>query len=422
MTKFSYKAKDSRGKERLGEMEGESKKVIKTKLREIKLQPITVEVLIPEGQHPALSETPIIGNFVYKDGYGNIQIALGSSAPTTQDLVVFTKQLATMINSGIPLIQGLSILLKQQTSRSFVKALAKVQNDVENGVTLSDAMGQFPEIFDSLYIAMIQAGEESGNLDLILSKLVVYIEKAATVKSQVKSAMAYPVGVLILAFVIVTGLLVFVVPTFAQQFSESGKELPGITQMIIDASNFLSNNWYFLLGSLIIFFIVFKIWLGSVNGRSTFDKWILKAPVVGPVLKKIAVGRFCSTMSSMLTSGVNLLDALKICASSAGNKTIEVFIESVRTALEEGDKFSTPLSKGDLFPDMVVSMVEVGEATGALDEMLEKISVFYEEEVDSAIQTMLSLIEPIMIVFIGGVVGFIVVAMYLPVFDMAGTM
>jgi len=325
-----------------------------------------------------------------------------------------------MLNSGVPMIQALGILAKQQASKGFRKALKQIQITIENGATLSDAMGVHPNIFDNLYVAMVEAGEASGNLDSILIKLVTYIEKAAKIKGQVKSAMMYPIIVVFVAIVVIAGLLAFVVPTFAQQYADTGRTLPALTQMVIDFSDNFVQNWYLYFGSLVAMVLGFRFWVGTSRGRIIFDAMILKAPGIGVLLQKIAVGRFCSTMSSMLTSGVNLLEALSICAASSGNKTIEEFILSVKSGLEKGDTFSDTLSKGTLFPEMVISMVTVGESTGALDEMLTKVSDFYEEEVDLAVQTLLSMIEPIMIVIIGGLVGFIVIAMYMPVFEMAG--
>ena len=228
--------------------------------------------------------------------------------------------------------------------------------------------------------------------------------------------------VVVFALLVVTGLLLFVVPAFTKQFTDSGKALPGITQFVVEMSSFMELYWSHIFGSIAFFSVVFVLWKKTPKGEIIFDEYILKAPVVGPLLSKIVVGRFCSTLSSMLASGVNLIEALSICATTAGNKKIELFIQDVRTGIEGGSQLSEPLSEGGLFPDMVISMVSVGEATGQIDEMLEKISIFYEEEVDTAIQTMLAMIEPIMIVGIGGIIGFIVLAMYLPIFDLATTM
>ena len=267
---------------------------------------------------------------------------------------------------------------------------------------------------------MVRAGEASGNLDAILQQLVSYIERAAKIVSQIKSAMTYPTLVVIVAIGVITALLAFVVPAMAANFEGSGNELPALTVTIMDLSDMVINNWMEIIGVAIFAFSCFVLWKKTEKGEKQFDHMVLKTPVIGSVLKKIVVGRFCNTMASMLNSGVNLLEALDICASSSGNKVVEDFVLSVRNNVEKGEKFSEPLRKGGLFPEMVVSMISVGEETGKLDEMLEKVSDFYEEEVDIAVAAMLSLIEPILIVGIGGVVAVILLAMYLPMFEMAG--
>ena len=421
MAIFSYRVRDRYGKIRIGEITASTKKDARHQLSRRRVRIISVRLKKRGGAgNDAAEEQPILGDMVYRDPNGNIQISLGSELPTVKELIVFTRQFSTMLNSGVAMIQALGILSRQQTSRVFRRALFQIRINIENGSSLSDAIATQPRIFDSLYVAMVEAGEASGNLDTILIKLVTYIEKAAKIRGQIKSAMMYPVVVVIVAIAVISGLLAFVVPTFAQQYADNGRELPGLTQLVIDLSENFIENWHILFGLLGGFVLLFRFWFRTEGGRKIFDAAILKVPGIGVLLQKIAVGRFCSTMSSMLTSGVNLLDALSICATSSGNKTIEAFILSVREGLEKGASFSDTLSKGSLFPEMVISMVTVGESTGALDEMLTKVSNFYEEEVDLAVQALLSMIEPIMIVFIGGLVGFIVVAMYLPVFEMAG--
>jgi type IV pilus assembly protein PilC len=417
MAEFKYKAKDSRGKVKTGVISAASKKQAKDQLTRMRLKSV---VLTASKLDDVDEPKSFFEKIFVKDSKGRVQIQIGSGPKlTTKDLIVFTKQFATMINSGVALIQALHILGSQQRVPSFGKALRSISAAVENGAKLSDALEAYPKIFDTLYCALVRAGEASGNLDTILIKLTTYIEKAAKIKSQVKSAMMYPLIVVVVAGTVVAGLLIFVVPTFAKQYTDEGKPLPEITQVVVDASNFLVDSWYMILGAMIGASFLFRFWVRTEKGRAIFDQYILKAPGIGELLRKIAVGRFCSTMSTMLTSGVNILDALTICAASSGNKTIEKFVLNVRSKIEQGTKFSEPLAEGDLFPNMVVSMVAVGEQTGAMDEMLIKVSDFYEEEVDLAVETVLSMIEPIMIVTIGGIVGFIVIAMYMPVFDMA---
>ena len=417
MAEFKYKAQDHTGRTKKGSVQASSKAAAKAQLRKMRLHPLVVKATKLEDAGNG-DNTPIIGNYVYKDPDGRIQIQLTESKPSTKDLVIFTKQFAVMINSGVPLIQALYLLGKQQRLPAFGRVLLRVANAVENGATLSDGLEAYPKIFDNLYVAMVRAGEASGNLDSILLKLVTYIEKAAKIKSQVKSALMYPTVVVFVAVIVVTGLLVFVVPTFAEQYSEQGQELPDLTALVISLSNGLVASWHLLFAACATVIGAINVYRKTESGEVWFDSLLLKIPGIGQLLKKISVGRFCSTMAAMLTAGVNMLEALSICAASSGNKIIERFVNKVKINIEQGEKFSEPLGEGNLIPPMVVSMVAVGEATGALDDMLVKVSEFYEDEVDLAVKTLVSMIEPIMIVGIGSIVGFIVIAMYLPVFDM----
>ncbi len=420
MATFIYKAKDYQGKVREGEIKSRNRSMASSRLKNMRFKIVSLSMKIEPGTE-FLYEEKIIGSYVYKDVDGNIQINLSSDKPTAKDIIIFTKQLATMLASGVELIKSIEVILKQQKSKELRIALFKCLKKIEAGSSLSEAFREQGHIFDSLYIAMLSAGEQSGKLDVILLKLVSYIERSEKVKSQVKSAMYYPAGVLAISLVVVSGLLVYVVPTFAEQFKDSGKELPVLTQFILDLSNYFTLYWLHFVTVFIAAFLYFRTWNKSDKGKQKFDSILLQLPYFGPMLKKVSIGRFCSTLSSMLSSGVNLLGALTICASSAGNKVIEKFILDIRSSLEKGEKFSVALAAGDLIPDMVVSMVAVGESTGALDDMLVKVSKYYEEEVDEAIKSILALIEPALIIFLGVVIGTVVVAMYLPIFDMAGS-
>ena len=420
---FAYKAKD--GKLSEGVISGPSDSVVRSRLTRQGLKVVSISKKKTAKAGSAGGSDDGVTAFgpikFVQDGKGGSQVIIGSGAPSIRDLVIFTKQFATMLSSGVPLIQTINVLGSQQKNMVFGAVLRRVQSDVENGKTLSEAMRVHKSSFDSLYIAMVRAGETSGSLDQILLRLTTYIEKAAKIKSQVKSAMVYPAIVVVAATSVISVLLAFVVPTFAKQFRDSGRDLPALTQIVVDFSDFFRLNYAYLLSGIAILFFAINTYRKTEMGNSQFDRIVLYIPVLGDLIRKVAVGRFCSTLSTMLKAGVNLLEALSICAASAGNKRIEEFILYVRAEIEQGVKFSTPLAKDGLFPAMVVSMVEVGEATGALDDMLFKVAEFYEEEVDVAVKTLLSMIEPIMIVTIGSVVGFIVIAMYLPVFDMAGT-
>lgn len=424
MPKYSYKTMTSAGKTKTGTLTAENKALAERRLKSKGHRVLKLKVLVENSSaamDKELGETEIIGSYIVKDANGDIQISLGGDKPGIKDLIIFTKQLATMLDSAVPLIQSLGILAKQQQSRTFRRQVMQIRSVVEGGATLSEAMENHPETFDKLYVAMVRAGEASGSLDSILLKLVSYIERRQKTASQIKSAMTYPTLVLGIAVSIITGLLVFVVPTFASQFESAGQELPALTQWVINLSNALIDNWYFFAGGMVFGFMFLKMYIKTESGGRIFDSLIIRMPVIGIVVKKIAVSRFCSTMSSMLSAGVNLLEALNICATSAGNKEVEEFVLNVRSELSKGSNLTDPIKKGGLFPEMVVSMVSVGEMSGSLDTMLEKVTVFYEEEVDNAIANMLSLIEPIMIVFIGGIIAILVGAMYLPIFDLAGT-
>ena len=427
MVEFAYKAKGKDGKVTDGVMSGPSDAIVRSRLTRQGLKVVSISK--KQAGRPASSqasgESEGVTSFgplkIVQNGKGGFQVLFGSGAPSTRDMVIFTKQFATMLSSGVPLIQSISVLAAQQKNVIFGLVLKRLQLDVENGKTLSEAMRTHKGVFDTLYIAMVRAGETSGSIDQILMRLTTYIEKAARIKAQVKSAMMYPAIVVIASIAVISALLSFVVPTFAKQFQDSGRELPALTQIVVDISDFFRNNLITVFGGVVVVIVGINLYRKTESGSAYFDRFVLYVPVLGDLIRKVSVGRFCSTLSTMLKAGVNLLEALSICAASAGNKRIEHFILYVRAEIEQGVKFSTPLSKDGLFPPMVVSMVEVGEATGALDEMLQKVADFYEEEVDLAVKTLLSMIEPIMIVSIGSVVGFIVIAMYLPVFDMAGT-
>ncbi len=420
MPNYQYRAKNRAGKIINGEVSSVDKNGAKVALANKGLK--IMRLVTQEASNSGSSNSNFLSRIFAKDKQGKMQIRLGSQLPTTKELALFTKQFSLMIENGIPMLQSLQMLADQQRKMDFAEIIGKVNRSIESGSTLTDALEQYPLVFDQLFVAMTRAGEASGRLDVILKQLVTYIEKAAKLKAQVKSAMAYPVIIVCVAVGVVTLLLVFVVPTFAKQFTDSGQELPGITAMVIDMSNLLVNRWMEIIGGLFAAFFAVKWWAKTPVGKSQIDTYILKAPILGDVMTKIAVGRFCSTMSTMMSSGVAILEALNICAASSGNTRIEEFVLNVRDEISKGSTFSDPLGNGTLFPKMVISMVAVGESTGTLDETLKKVTDIYDEEVDNAIAAMMSMIEPLMIVVIGGIVGFIVIAMYLPIFSLAGTL
>jgi type IV pilus assembly protein PilC len=342
----------------------------------------------------------------------------GGSPASTKDLAIFTRQFATMISAGLPLVQCLDILAKQSSKPSFGRVIADVTREVESGSTLSDALGKHKIVFDDLFRNMVAAGEAGGVLDEILMRLATYIEKADALKRKIQSAMVYPAVVLTVALGATAFMLIFIIPTFAKMFSDFGGELPLPTQIVLFMSAMLKQFWW--VGLLGIGFGIFFLQrtYATDNGRRAIDSMLLKLPVLGDVLLKGAVARFTRTLGTLIASGVPILSGLEITARTAGNKIIAEAIMTARASIREGETVSAPLKQSGVFPPMVVQMISVGEQTGALDEMLTKIAVFYEAEVDTAVDTLTSIIEPVMIVIMGGIVGGMVIAMYLPMFKL----
>jgi type IV pilus assembly protein PilC len=341
-----------------------------------------------------------------------------AKGPSSKDLAVFTRQFSVMIGAGLPLVQCLDILGTQAEDKNFGQIILATRADVENGSSLADAMQKHPKAFDALFTNMIAAGEAGGILDAILKRLATYIEKSVKLKAQVKSAMIYPVAVIVIAAVVVGVILWKVIPTFASLFAGLGAELPLPTRIVMGASDALVRFGVFVIAGLVGLGFAFRAYYGTPNGRKVVDAIVLKLPVLGLLTRKIAVARFCRTLSTLLTSGVSILEALDITARTAGNAIVEEAIYSTRKSIEGGETIAAPLAETAVFPPMVVQMISVGEATGALDTMLSKIADFYEEEVDVAVAGMLTLLEPIMIALLGGIVGGIVIAMYMPIFSL----
>ena len=335
-----------------------------------------------------------------------------------KNLAIFTRQFSVMIDAGLPLVQCLDILGKQEPHKGFSAVILKTREDVESGAALADAMKKHPKTFDALYSNMIAAGEAGGILDTILKRLATYIEKSVKLKGEVKSAMIYPVAVIVIAAVVVAAILWKVIPTFAQLFSGLGAQLPLPTRVVIAASNGVVSYGWIVIIILGAMGYGMKSYYATNNGRHMIDRIMLKMPILGDILRKVAVARFCRTLSTLLASGVPILDGLDITARTSGNAIIEDAILVTRSGIERGETVSGPLRETNVFPSMVVQMINVGETTGALDAMLSKIADFYEEEVDTAVAGLLTLMEPIMIAFLGVVVGGIVIAMYMPIFDL----
>jgi type IV pilus assembly protein PilC len=349
-----------------------------------------------------------------------ITIKLGTGV-TTKDVLVFTRQLSTMIDAGLPLVQCLDILSQQNENKNFAAILANVKANVESGSSFSDALRKHPKVFDDLFVNLIAAGEIGGILDTILNRLGTYIEKAVKLKRQVKGAMTYPIAIGVVAIIVIVVMLTKVIPVFEKMYEEfKGAKLPAPTQVVINLSNGFQDRWYIFFGTGAAVLIGLSLFKKNPKGRLIFDAVLLKLPVLGNVLRKVIVARFTRTLGTLLSSGVPILDSLDICAKTSGNKVVEQSVMYARSKIAEGKDMATPLAETKVFPPMVCQMIGVGEQTGAMDQMLQKIADFYEDEVDVAVAAMTALMEPLMMVFLGGIVGGLIVAMYLPVFELAG--
>jgi type IV pilus assembly protein PilC len=395
MPAFVWKGKTREGKVVSGERVADNKEAMLALLRR---DQILVSSVKEKGKEMALPK-------------------LGGGVPA-KDLAIFVRQFSVMIDAGLPLVQCLEILGTQQENKNFAKVLQTTRMDVEGGSTLADAMRKHPKAFDELFTNMIAAGEAGGILDTILKRLATYIEKAVKLKSQVKGAMVYPVAVLGIAGLVIAVILWKVIPTFASMFEGLGAQLPLPTRIVITASNWFVRLLPFMVVGAVLLVFFFRRYYATYGGRRTVDRNLLRLPILGLILQKIAVARFCRTLATLISSGVPILDGLEITARTSGNAIIEDAIMAVRKGVESGLTVAQPLKESGVFPPMVVQMIGVGEQTGALDAMLSKIADFYEEEVDQAVANLLTLMEPVMILFLGVTVGGIVISMYLPLFDL----
>jgi type IV pilus assembly protein PilC len=393
MPSFTYTARAVNGELKTATIDASTKEDVVAQLRR---QRLTVVKVDEEGKK-------------VKPGGGSIKM---------RDIVIFTRQFSTMINSGLPLVQALDILAKQSENKTLQVVTRAVVFDVESGHTVADAMGKHPKAFSDLYVNMVAAGEAGGILDTILMRLATFMEKNDALVRKVKGAMIYPAVIMTVAFGAITILLVFVIPVFQTMFSSVGLALPLPTRIVIGLSNFLRGYWYLITGAAVGGWFMLKKYYATPAGKLNIDKAMLQVPVLGDVLRKSAVSRFTRTLGTLISSGVSILDGLEITAKTAGNRVIQDAIMASRASIAGGDTIAAPLQKSNVFPPMVISMISVGESTGGLDEMLSKIADFYDEEVDTAVSGLISLLEPVMIVFLGVVVGGMVVAMYLPIFDM----
>ncbi len=395
---FKWAGTTKQGETRSGEMEAADQEAVRARLVQMGIQPTKVR---KKGKELALSIP----------GFGGV---------TTKDILVFTRQFSVMIDAGLPLVQALDIIGTQADNKAFRDVLLAVKTKVESGATFAESLADHPKVFDELFVQLVRAGEIGGILDTILQRLGAYIEKNEKLKRRVKGAMVYPSIVVVVAVGVTVVLLAFVTPTFEKMFKDFGGAMPAPTQVLIDLSHGLRNNWYVFAGVPVILVVAFKAFTRNPRGKELWHRFVLKAPVFGPLVRKIAVARFTRTLGTMISSGVPILDALEIVAKSAGNVVIEKGILYVRAKISEGKNIAGPLAETKVFPPMVVQMIGVGEATGAMDQMLSKISDFYDDEVDVGVAALTSMIEPIMMVFLGSMVGGFMVAMYLPIFSIAG--
>jgi type IV pilus assembly protein PilC len=396
MAIYVWEAETRTGEVRKGEIEALNESAVRGQLRRQGLKPVRVKAKPKD----ILESIPIFKTKV-KD----------------KSVVIFARQFSTMISAGLPLIQCLEILATQEDNKTFKKVIKSIKDDIEGGATLTDALKKHPKVFDDLFINMVAAGEAGGILDTILNRLAAYMEKMMKLKSKVKGAMVYPATIVLISFGVITMLLIKVVPVFQKLFSGMGQDLPMATQLLIDLSDFVTKSFIYIIATIVVGIVVFVRYYRTEVGRMTVDRFVLRAPVFGPLMRKVAISKFTRTLSTMMNSGVPILDGLEIVSKTAGNKVVEKALMETRKNIREGKTIAEPLQETKVFPPMVVQMIAVGEATGALDSMLSKIADFYEDEVDAAVSAMTSLLEPIMMVFLGGVVGGMIVAMYLPIFQ-----
>lgn len=401
MPTYAYQGRTASGKMLRGNMEAPSREAVINRLRAQRIQPIT--------------------NKIKERGKGldrEITLPTIGSAVKPKDVVIFTRQLTTMIDAGMPLVQILDILGSQTDNKAFGRQVLEVKEQVESGATLSDALRQFPKTFDELYTNMVQAGEVGGILDTILGRLSIYMEKMISLRRKIKGAMIYPATIIAVAVIVTMILLVFVIPVFAELFSSFGQALPLPTQIVINLSNFTVAYLHVIIGVTVITAIVIRQTYQTEKGRYMLDKFMLKMPILGELLRKASIARFSRTLGTLVSSGVPILDSLTITSKTAGNKVVEKAGFMVRESISQGRTMAEPLTQSGVFPPMVCQMIGAGEMTGAIDQMLQKIADFYEEEVDNAVANLTALMEPLVIVVLGTVIGGLVIAMYLPIFQL----
>lgn len=404
MNRYTYLARTAKGATKHGEIQAESVNIAKFTLRKQGLWVINISHIESKDNKSGTAQ---------KKGF-----KLFGDKITLKDMVIFSRQFAAMIEAGIAMLRVLTVLVDQTESPKLKDLLIQVKSDIEQGTPLSESLQQFPEVFDRLYIAMIRAGETGGVLDKVLNRLATFLEERNNLTHKVKTASTYPIAIVIIAVVVLWFMLTFILPKFTEIFESTGGDLPAYTQMFINLSNVVRSPWMLVIAALIWFvFSLIQNWYKTPNGRMSIDSFLLRVPVVGGIIRKVAIARFSRTFGTLIQSGVPMLTALEVVKDSANNAVLEKVIEEVRKEAEEGGQLSTKLAESDIFPPMVTQMVAIGEESGELEKMLEKVADFYDTEVDNAVESLTALMEPVFIVIIGGMVGAVVIAMYLPIFN-----
>lgn len=394
---FAYKVMDKKGNVVTGDVEGDNRDLVLTKLRQ---------------------SGYVILELKEKSTAGNIEIFSGKKKVSLKDLMVFSRQLAMMIDAGLPIMRALTILSEQTENKSFATIIDEVRGDVSAGLTISEALEKHPDVFSNLFVSMVKSGEIGGVLDTVLLRLATVMEKDNELRSKVKSALAYPTVISVFAFVVVTAMIWKVVPIFQGMFEQLGGDLPALTQLLVTMSKVLENYWFILFPSIFGAVFGIKKYKKTEEGRKVFDRFLLKVKIVGPLLKKVAISRLTRTLGTLVSSGVPIIQAIEITGKASGNWVIEEAMEQVKQSVKGGDPIAKPLATMPVFPPMVTQMIAVGEETGSLDAMLEKIADFYDTEVEAAIEALTSLIEPLIMVVLGGVIGVIMLGLYMPMFQL----
>ncbi|MBX7231405.1 MAG: type II secretion system F family protein [Bdellovibrionales bacterium] len=398
---YEFQAKTSDGKTVRGELEASNETEARVKLRAQKLVPLHV---------------------VTKGNFKKQSIALKGSRlrVNPKELQIFTRQFAVLVGSGVPIMQSLEAMATGGRGQKMIQALRGVLDSVGRGRPLAEAMGEYPLTFDRLYINLVKAGEEGGVLEVVLNRLAEYIEKSVKMKGKIMGALWYPAAIIIVAILVISGIMVFVIPNFVKMFSQSGQQIPALTQLVINASHFTKQYWWAMLGGVIGSFFLLRTYYETSDGRKVLDRIFIEVPVFGTLIQKGSIARVSRTLATLLGAGVRIMDALEIAGATAGNYVIEKALLEARGVVAKGKTLAEPLQKVKYFPSMVTQMISIGEQTGNIDTMLSKVADFYEDEVEAAAEAMTSLIEPLLMVFLGGIIAVIVIAMYLPIFNLAG--